>query len=238
MKDVLAYLAERESEFTRHLSVARLLEARVDESGDKDDIQVEVRHVNTLKSGLLIHLYNIVEATTTRTLTVVGRTVVTERPKRWTEAVLREWVRAAIWSGEERVGDGALSRLTRISGVLVSGESPDAFVVKGEPGSWDDEAIKKVAERLGCKLVLSDEIKRAAYERVYRDETTALKYLARRRNAIAHGEATFEEGAHDLTLDELSKLADRVLPFLKAVTESYEAFLSNKGYLANEEAAA
>lgn len=238
MRDVLAYFTERESEFARHLSVARLLEARVNETVDEEDVQVEVRHVNTLKSGLLIHLYNIVEAVTTRTLTVVGRTVVTERPKRWTEAVLKEWVRAAIWGGEERVGDGALARLTRISGMLVSGESPDAFVVKGEPGSWDDEAIKKVAERLGCPLVLPDEIRRSAYERAYRDETTALKYLARRRNDIAHGQTTFEEGAHDLTLDELSKLADRVLPFLKAVTESYEAFLSNKGYLADEEAAA
>lgn len=238
MRDVLAYLAERESEFARHLSVARLLEARVDESIAEADTQIEIRHVNTLKSGLLIHLYNIVEAVTTRTMTVVGRTVVTERPKRWTETVLKEWVRAAIWGGEERVGEGAIARLARVSSILASGEAPDAFVVKGEPGSWDDESIKKVAERLGCTLVLSPEIRRAAYERVYRDETTALKYLARRRNDIAHGESTFEEGAHDLTLDELSQLADRVLPFLKAVSESYEAFLSDKRFLVEEEAVA
>ncbi|WP_146097120.1 MAE_28990/MAE_18760 family HEPN-like nuclease [Brucella oryzae] len=215
-----------------------MLEARVDESRNEDDIQVEVRHINTLKSGLLIHLYNIVEAITTRTLSVVGGTVVTELPKRWTEAILKEWVRAAVWGGEERVGDGALARLTKVTGTLVSGGSLDAFSVKGEPGSWDDEAIKKVAKRLGCRLVLSREIKRAAYERAYRDETTALEYLARRRNDIAHGHTTFEEGAHDLTLDELSKLAARVLPYLRAVAESYEAFLNNKDYLAAEEAAA
>ncbi|PQA72314.1 hypothetical protein C3731_17160 [Brucella oryzae] len=238
MRDVLAYLDERESEFGRHIAVARMLEARVDESRNEDDIQVEVRHINTLKSGLLIHLYNIVEAITTRTLSVVGGTVVTELPKRWTEAILKEWVRAAVWGGEERVGDGALARLTKVTGTLVSGGSLDAFSVKGEPGSWDDEAIKKVAKRLGCRLVLSREIKRAAYERAYRDETTALEYLARRRNDIAHGHTTFEEGAHDLTLDELSKLAARVLPYLRAVAESYEAFLNNKDYLAAEEAAA
>ncbi|SFI61682.1 hypothetical protein SAMN04515648_0788 [Phyllobacterium sp. CL33Tsu] len=236
MRDVLAYLEERRYEFARHLKVARLLQSRVDESVGEEDTQIEVRHVNTLKSGLLIHLYNIVEAVTTRTLAVVGGTVVTERPKRWTEAILREWVRAAIWSGEERVGEGALTRLTQVSGALVSGESPEAFVVKGEPGSWDDEAIKKVADRLGCALVLTEEVKRGAYERVYRDETTALKYLARRRNEIAHGHSTFEEGAHDLTLDELSNLANRVLPFLEYVTRSYDAFLNERGYLAAEEA--
>ena len=238
MRDVLTYFIEREEEFARHLSIARMLEARIDETADGGDIRIEVRHVNTIKSGLLIHLYNIVEAVTMRTLTAVGRTVVTERPGRWTEAVLKEWVRAAVWSGEDRIGDGALNKLTRVSGTLASGLSPDAFVVKGEPGSWDDEAIKKVAERLGCQLVLSDEIRRIAYERVYRNDTTALRYLAQRRNDIAHGSSTFEEGAHDLTLDELATLAGRVLPFLKAVSESYEVFLRNRSYLRNEEAVA
>lgn len=238
MKDVISYLDEREEEFSSHLSIARMLEARVDDLTEEGDIHVEVRHVNTIKSGLLIHLYNIVEAITTRTLTTVGHAVVAERPGRWTEMVLKEWVRAEIWSGEERIGDGALSRLTRISGTLASGNRPDAFVIKGEPGSWDDDAVKKVAQRLGCKLVLAPKIRRAAFEKVYRDDTSALKYLARRRNSIAHGESTFEDGARDLTLIELEQLAARVLPFLRAVAESYEAFLNSKAYLIDEEAVA
>lgn len=238
MREVLEYFDERESEFGRHLSVARLLEARVDDVVGDEDGQVEIRHVNTLKSGLLIHLYNIVEAVTTRTMEVVGQTVVTEKPKLWTEAVLKEWVRAAIWDGEDRLGEGAVTRLARIGGVLASGEAPDAFMIKGEPGSWDDVAIKRVAERLGCRLVLSRAIKRAAFEPVYLNEMTAMKYLASRRNAIAHGATTFEEGARDHTLDEIAELAGRVLPFLKAVAESYEAFLDAKGYLAPQEAAA
>ena len=236
MINILSYLEERNDEFVRHLSIARMLETRVDELVDDGDIRVEIRHINTLKSGLLIHLYNIVEAITTRTLTTVGRTVVTDRPGRWTEAVLKEWVRAEVWSGEERIGDGALNRLTRVSGALASGNSPTAFIVKGEPGSWDDKAIKKVADRLGCEIVLTPEIRRAAYETAYRDETTAMEYLARRRNAIAHGASTFEDGANDLTLDEIERLAKRVLPFLKGVSESYQAFLENKNYLREEEA--
>jgi hypothetical protein len=238
VREVLDYFEERESEFGRHMSVARLLEARVDDVVAGEDVQVEVRHINTLKSGLLIHLYNIVEAVTTRTMRVVGQTVVTERPKLWTEAMLKEWVRAAIWDGEERIGEGAVTRLAHIGGVLASGESLEAFMIKGEPGSWDDTAIKKVAQRLGCPLVLSGAIKQAAFEPAYLNEMTAMRYLASRRNAIAHGAATFEEGARDHTLDEIAELANRVLPFLKAVAESYEAFLNAKGYLAPQEAAA
>ncbi|WP_298434712.1 MAE_28990/MAE_18760 family HEPN-like nuclease [uncultured Jannaschia sp.] len=235
MIDVLSHLDEREEEFARHLSIARMLEARVDDLVDEGDIHVEVRHINTLKSGLLIHLYNIVEAITTRTLTAVGQTVVTEAPRRWTALVLKEWVRSEIWSGEERIGDGALRRLTQVSGTLASGNNPTEFVVKGEPGSWDDKSIRKVAERLGCQLVLSRRIKRAAYEKAFRDDTTALEYLARKRNAIAHGASTFEGGANELTLDDLEGLARRVLPYLRAVSESYQTFLESKKYLIEAE---
>lgn len=234
MRAVLAYFQEREEEFARHLSIARMLDTRVNEV-TSEDIRVEVRHVNTIKSGLIIHLYNIVEAISTKILKIVGQTVVTERPGRWTEEILKEWVRAVVWNGEERIGDGVLTRLTRESSRLASGQLLADFIVKGEPGSWDDEAIRKVAKRLGCQLLLSDEIRQAAYETRYRNDTTALQYLAKRRNDIAHGVSTFEEGAHDLTLDELVALADRVLPFLKAVAESYEAFLTQKSYIASGE---
>lgn len=238
MKEVLEYLEERASEFNRHLYVARLLEARVDDEVGGEGEQIEVRHVNTLKSGLLIHLYNIVEAVTTRTLAVVGQTVITEKPKFWTESMLKEWIRAAIWDGGERLGDGAVTRLANIGGVLASGNSPDAFNVKGEPGSWDDASIKKVAVRLGCSLVISPAVKRAAFEKAYLNEKTAMNYLASRRNAIAHGETTFEDGARDHTLDEIEKLARRILPFLKAVAESYETFLDTKCYLTPKKVAA
>jgi hypothetical protein len=235
MREVLDYFEERSSEFDRHLFLARLLEARVDDAVGDDDAKIEVRHVNTLKSGLLIHLYNIVEAITTRTMEIVGQTVVTEKPKLWTEVVLKEWVRAAIWDGEDRLGEGTVTRLAGISSVLASGDAPSAFKIKGEPGSWDDEAIKKVAKRLGCPLILSRAIKRAAFEKAYLNEMTAMKYLA---NAIAHGATTFEDGARDHTLDEIAVLAGRVLPFLKAVAKSYETFLNQKGYLAPLEDAA
>lgn len=232
MNEVLSYLNERMDEFHSHLSIARMLELRVDEGIVDGNIRVEVRHVNTVKSGLLIHLYNIVEAVTSRTLQEVGEAVVTEKPNLWTENLLSEWVRSEVWNGEDRIGDQAMKRLTQISSNLASGERLQAFLIKGEPGSWNDDAIKKVAVRLGCSLSFSPEIQRAAYERAYRNDTTALQFLASKRNAIAHGSSTFEEGANDLSIEELEDLSDRILPYLKAVTESYQNFLVNKEYLA------
>jgi len=238
MKEILTFLDEREQEFDRHLSVARMLEARVDETARDGDIHVEVRHINTLKSGLLVHLYNIVEAISTRTLENVGQVVASEKPGQWTESVLKEWVRAAVWGSDEKIGEAALNNLTKISSSLAAGGNLDAFVVKGVPGSWDDSAISKIAQRLGCDLILSEPVKRAAYETKYRNDTSALRYLALRRNDIAHGNTTFEEGAYDLTLNDIDELATRVLPFLEEVTKSYDKFLENKDFLKiNEEAA-
>ena len=108
MIEVLDYLGEREEEFRRHLTITRDLEARVGGLRQEGDLFVEVRHVNTLKSGLLIHLYNIVEAVMTRTLETVGQTALEDSPRRWTETVLREWVRAEVWGGGDRSGEPAL----------------------------------------------------------------------------------------------------------------------------------
>lgn len=238
MNEVLEYLEERGVEFERHLFVARLLQGRVGEEPTADEQLVEVRHVNTLKSGLLIHLYNIVEAVTVRTLKVVGETIITEKPKLWSDKVMREWIRASVWDGTDRLGDGVVKRLVGISGALASGEPPPEFNIKGEPGSWNDTAIKAVADRLGCQIVLPDDIARAAYEKVYRDEKTAMRYLADRRNAIAHGEATFEDGAGEHTLDDIKTLAARILPYLKGVTGSYAAYLESKAFLVSQTAPA
>jgi hypothetical protein len=237
MIETIHYLSERHDEFRRHLDIARMLESRVNEAVQNQDVKIEVRHVNTIKSGILIHLYNIVEAVTTRTLDEVGRVVVSAKPAEWTNVVLREWVRAEVWSGEERIGEAALNRLIQITWTLASGQSLSAFKVKGEPGSWNDKGIQKVAKRLGCELKLSRAVQRAAYEKAYRDDRTALEYLAYRRNEIAHGLSTFEDGAHDLTLDELENLSKRVIPYLREVAECYRTFLDERLYLAVQEVA-
>lgn len=204
-----------------------MLAARVDAPLGEEDVHIGVGHVNHIKSGLLIHLYNIVEAVTTRTLEVVGKTIAAESPSGWTKAVLTEWVRAEVWNR-------SFDRLVHMCGTIASGNRIEVFEVKGASGNWNDEAIKEVAKRLGCKLALPAKVRKAAYATDYKDESTALAYLARKRNAIAHGESTFENGANDLTLDELECLANRVLPFLRAVSESYKVFLENKRYLTEE----
>ena len=231
MRKVITYINEREDEFARHYNIAHLLENRLSESFAEVGINIEIRHINTLKSGLIIHLYNIVEAACTRILETVGSGIVSDRPRFWTDDVLHEWVRGEFWSAEEKIGDGALKHLRNISRTLVDGYEMSQFRIKGTPGSWDKDAIQKVAKQMGCNLDIPQDILRSVSEKVYRNDTNALKYLANRRNDIAHGNTTFEDGVYDLTLAQLKELADRVIPYLKAVADSFEDYLKNKAYL-------
>ena len=234
MIEVLHYLNERTDEFATHLSVANLLQRQLDKVVDDDDTQVEVRHINTIKSGLLVHLYNIVEATSTRTLGVVSDAVVSAPPGQWTEKVLKEWVRVRILNTEDSNSDKALNTLTSISASLASGQKTEPFKVKNIPGSWNLESIKLIAKRLNCVLKVDDVVAKKAHTPTYRDETNAFRFLADRRNAIAHGNTTFEEGAKEYTLDQIKDLADSILPYLEAVIHSYQTYLNNNEFLKNK----
>lgn len=231
MREVLLYLDERKSEFARHVLIAKSLEDRLDAELGVGEMRVEVRHINTLKSGLLIHLYNIVEAVMSRTLRVVGQTASLDAPKKWTAELRKEWVRSQIFNGEGNLGDAALDKLSNVSGNLASGSNLAPFTVKGAPGSWEDKKIAKVAQRLNCQLNINANVKRAACEPIYRNDKSAFEYLAGKRNAIAHGATTFEEGASELTLEEIKLLGDRVLPYLEATLRCFESYLTAKSYI-------
>jgi len=156
-----------------------------------------------------------------------------ESPTSWTNEVLHEWVRAEFWHTEKNA-DKAITHLTELSAQLISGDKAKNFNIKSVAGSWDDRSIKKIAARLGCQLCFTDQVKKGINEMIYRDDKNALQYLSARRNAIAHGTSTFEEGAIDMTLLEVHDLSNRVLPFLAEVTNSYKLYLDGKGYIKTE----
>ena len=211
MDAVFEYLEERCAEFDRHIAVARMIESRVDQQPLLGIIPVEVRHLNTIKSGLLIHLYNIVEATLTQILSEVGNFVVSHKPAEWRKELLSEWVKSKVWSDDRIAPQNAISKFTDVGETLAAGGYLSPFELKGASGTWDDQAVVQLSKRLNCKLILRKDVKRKALEKVYRNDTTALGFLAKRRNDIAHGATTFEDGAQGLTLDEIEELGSGLI---------------------------
>jgi hypothetical protein len=58
-----------------------------------------------------------------------------------------------------------------------------------------------------------------------------MEFLADRRNAIAHGRSSFEDGARDLTLSNIRDLADVTFDYLVPVVRAFQAYIDNDHYM-------
>jgi hypothetical protein len=57
-----------------------------------------------------------------------------------------------------------------------------------------------------------------------------LEFLADRRNAIAHGRRSFEDGASDLTLEDIGDLADVTLDYLELAVGAFQSYLDGQHF--------
>lgn len=227
-------LAIRREEFDSHFALARALEDRMMLESDSSlgEVSLSARHINTLKSGLVIHLYNIEEALMTEALRLLGNALGAVEPRRWTENSLREWLRESVVSRlSEGSEDGRLNTVAASSSQLLTIAALGPQKLKKPSGTWHDKVIATFLARADIRFAMPGEMwVRIAPQPHYGDETP-LQFLARRRNAIAHGTRSFEEGAHDLQLGDIKVLSDIVLDYLDYVAQAFHAHIDTQGHL-------
>lgn len=234
MTELRASLDDRREEFDTHYALAVALEDRIF-AGDEVSIgetKLSSRHLLTMKSGLIVHLYNVVEATMSRTIKLVGDAVGAVPPRHWSENALREWLREnAVVDGSE---DTRLNTVHTIS-LRLRGETPlGPQQLKKPPGTWTDKHIATFAERLGVQFDVSEAMRRRIAPKPEFGDRSPLGFLADRRNALAHGRRSFEEGAKDLTLARLRDLADTTLDYLELATVAFQDYVDRKRYIATD----
>ena len=226
-------LSERREEFDTHYALAVALQDRMF-AGEVSigETELSARHVLTLKSGLIVHLYNIVEATMTRVSDMMGEAVGSTPPSRWSDKALREWLREHAVSRAEGSEDNRLDTVYGASRLLLGDGPMGPQKLKKPSGSWSDKLIVRFAQRLGVDFQLTEEMwRRIAPRAEFRDESP-LEFLAERRNAIAHGRRSFEDGASDLTLEAIRELADVTLDYLNFVVDAFQSHVDGDRHLA------
>lgn len=233
MTELRTSLDERREEFDTHYALAVALENRIF-AGDEVSIgetKLSSRHLLTMKSGLIIHLYNIVEATMSRTIKLVGDAVGAVPPQRWSENALREWLREYAVARMDGSEDMRLKTVHSLS-LRLLGETPlGPQQLKKPSGTWTDKRIAIFAKRLDIKLRLSQEMwHRIAPRPVFRD-MSPLEFLADLRNAVAHGRRSFEEGAKDLTLAQIRELADTTMDYLALTAAAFQDYVDQNRYM-------
>lgn len=233
MSMLLTMLHERVEEFDTHYALAVSLEDKIF-GGDDISIgstRLSVRHLLTMKSGLIVHLYNILESVMSQATKMVGSAFGTVPPRTWSENARREWLRE---HGVARVEGGADARLKQIElfsiNLLADGPLGPQMIRK-PPGSWTDKSIGLFAQRLGVQLQLEPELYRKLAKKDYLGEKGPLAFLADRRNDLAHGQRTFEDGGKDLTLAQIREIADVVLEFMELVATSFQNYVDEKHFV-------
>jgi hypothetical protein len=227
-------LDARREEFDAHFALAKALEDRMVLGANPSlgDINLSSIHINTIKSGLLIHLYNIEEAIMSQALEFLGAALGSSEPRQWTEHSLREWLRESVVSRvAEGNEDGRLDTVFRSSNQLLTVQVLGPQKLKKPSGTWDDKVIATFIKRMCMAFWMPPEMwQRIAAAPSYGDKTP-LQFLANRRNAIAHGRRSFEEGASELRLRDIRDLADVVLDYMGYVTDCFQEHVDRSAHL-------
>jgi hypothetical protein len=224
-------LSDRAAEIESHLSlIEELTAAAIARQGVASLQRVEMEHVDVLKSGFLVHLYNVVEAVMTKILEEVAADVIRYPPAKWSSSVRTEWVRTR--AGVERGIEShqRLSRTVELVDEAIAGAVNVVFRVRYE-GNWSDSEITKISERLGCSLQVPPDVARRACQERFQDDMAPMKYIRHKRNSLAHGNETFREGAHQLGSSDLQRLRRAVVEYVGFVSASFTSYLEGKSFL-------
>ena len=237
MKIYEELLSERTRELRAHLElITELNTAAVARLGIAKLKKVETEHVEILKSGFLVHLYNVVEAIMDVILIEVSKAAVAYPPSQWSVLVRREWARSR--AGVERVlqSDQRLCRTTR----LLDEALADALAVDfriASSGNWSNDEIVTIADRLGCALQVAPDVLNNACAVPFQDNFAPMKFVRHKRNRLAHGNETFSSGAMLLTPMDLARLYKPVVNYMSSVTESFTDYLDGQVFLQQNAAA-
>lgn len=236
MTALLSTLAERKEEFMSHLALAQAMEERLinSEQVSIGETALTVRHLMTIKSGLIVHLYNIVEALMSRTIEEVGVAVKASKPEDWSINTLREWLRYNASIGLDGSEDSRLEIVHKAARKLMLMDPIDRLKFKKPSGTWSDKVIFQFAQRLNVSLTMPRELSIKIQKNAAYGDKTPLEFLADKRNAIAHGRQTFEMGAKNMSLSDIKNLADVTVEYMENVVTSFQRFVDEKRYLAAE----
>ena len=231
MRSYEELLSGRTGEIESHLSlIEELTAAAIARQGIANLQRVEMEHVDVLKSGFLVHLYNVVEAVMTKILEEVAADVIRYPPAKWSSSVRTEWVRtrAGVEGGIE--SHQRLSRTVKVVDEAIEGAVNVAFRVSYER-NWSDAEITKVSKRLGCSLQVAPDVVRRACDERFQDDLPPMKYIRHKRNSLAHGNETFREGARQLSPGDLQRLRRTVVEYMESVSASFTSYLEGKSFL-------
>jgi hypothetical protein len=199
----------------------------------KEGIVITTQQQRILYSSVFLQLYNLIEATVGRCLDGVTQAAMmagTWTPADLTDKLRREWVRVMARTHVDLNYEHRLEHALALCEHLVGSLPVVAFKVEKSGGSWDDDAIRTIATRLGFDLCVDGSVYNAI-KRPFKDDLGAMSLVKKLRNDLAHGSISFAECGENLTVAELRQLTDCVSEYMRQVVRAFKTYIEGRQYL-------
>lgn len=187
-----------------------------------------------LYSAVYLQLYNLVEATVTWCLEAVCAAAAKDgrwRPSDLSAELRREWVRTTAKTHAGLNAENQLKKAVECCDHLIQSLPIMEWKLdRRGGGSWDDHAIEEMTDRLGCKVCLSDDVRKGVTQKI-RDDKTALALVKDFRNRLAHGSLSFTECGDGVTVSELRQIKNWTGDYLRAVVNSFSDYIATHEFL-------
>ena len=241
MTDTLSQtFEERLQEIEAYLDLLEALERQV-QTGPPliGGATITTQQQKILYSCVYLQLYNLVEATVNWCIDAVCAAATDNerwRPSDLSEDLRREWVRSTARTHlSDLTIEHRLQSAVELCDHLIQARPISEWkIARGQGGSWDDNAIKSITDRLGCQLQIS----RAVLEgikRPIRDDKGPLTLVKDLRNSLAHGSLSFVECGDNVTARELKEIKDRTAGYLREVVAAFSTYINTYGFLHPDE---
>ena len=218
-------------ELNRHFSlIADLNAISSNNLAIEPTIQLDYELVDILKSGFIIHLYNVIEAVMSSIIDEVAECAVRYPPNKWSEQVRIEWLRHRTGVEANLTPHTRLKRTRAVVNEAIQRVVNVDFSIVAKH-NWSDQEITRLSTRLGCNLKIPAKCFHESCERKFQDNLTVMKYVRHKRNKLTHGNETFTLGAKEVSVRDLGILKQLVLEYMTSVSQSYALFLKNGEFL-------
>ena len=232
MRDFEQVLNERADEVATHLAFIQSLEAAATGRGSGEGIpRVEAEPINILKSGFLVHLYNVVEAVMSKVLEEIEVCAKVHPPRTWCDGLLNEWAKGRMNLKRDLTILQAEGRVFDLLKETADREAVESVPIRRKGGNWSHEQIEALAEAVSCDLHIRQNVWSEACDEPFENDLPPLKYIRAKRNRLAHGSESFVDGAKHIPAERLELLREPVLEYMREVVASFSTYLDENRFL-------
>lgn len=233
MEDVERYFEENVKEVETYFAFLRQVlnsdaQIHLPNKKSRKFRSIEARTQKTLKATALLILYNLVEASLTRSIPKIYEAIESDDLKfdQLAEELKKLWIKNR--ARNLTTGPVSAEKVREVLETVVSDILNNACAVidtrsLNVSGNLDVRRIQKIAKEHG----FLDKVK------AVNNQGSSLLMVKEKRNALAHGVITFETCGRDFTITDLERFKTDVVTYMRKVVRSTRRHIDDRKYAAN-----